>query len=132
MPLERADFVGAIWLTTPILVLLGSKTPRHLRWILLLPFVGGCLLVAFVFPFGPDIAKNYTFGTGWAPNRTFYRADILIALSLSLLRRVGQLQSSCARRPLPRAQVDTTHKRWEETSTVFPLSRCLGPDKMVF
>ncbi|KAF5964586.1 hypothetical protein FBULB1_12693 [Fusarium bulbicola] len=63
MPLERADFVGAIWLTTPILVLLGSKTPRHLRWILLLPFGGFCLLVAFAFPSGPDIAKNYTFGT---------------------------------------------------------------------
>lgn len=132
MPLERADFVGAIWLTTPILVLLGSKTPRHLRWILLLPFGGSCLLVAFAFPFGPDVAKNYTFGTGWAPNRTFHLVYILKALSLSLLRRVGQLQSSCARRPLLGAQVDTNHKRWEGTPTAFPLSRCMGPDKMVF
>ncbi|KAK2025343.1 hypothetical protein LX32DRAFT_642780 [Colletotrichum zoysiae] len=37
--------------------------PRQLRWLLLLPFVAFCSVLVLAFPFGPDVAKNYTFGT---------------------------------------------------------------------
>ncbi|KAK1984579.1 membrane bound O-acyl transferase family-domain-containing protein [Colletotrichum cereale] len=63
MALERADFVGALWLTTPFLLLLGSRMRRELRWVLLLPFVAFCSALVFAFPYSLDIAKNYTFGT---------------------------------------------------------------------
>lgn len=64
MSLERADFVGGLWLTTPLLLLFGSQIQRQSRWLLLLPFLAFCLYVAFQIPPGADTAKNYTFGTG--------------------------------------------------------------------
>lgn len=62
--MERADFVGLVWLSTPLLLLLGSGMQRSLRWLLLVPFLVLCLVVVQLFPYGPDTAKNYTFGTG--------------------------------------------------------------------
>jgi hypothetical protein len=64
MSLERADFVGPMWLSTPFLLLLGSRIRRRLRWILLLPFLVLCLGIFLYVPSGIDTAKNYTFGTG--------------------------------------------------------------------
>jgi hypothetical protein len=65
MSLERADFVGLVWLSTPFLLLLGSRIRRQLRWLLLFPFLVLCLVLLSV-PSGADTAKNYTFGTGQA------------------------------------------------------------------
>jgi hypothetical protein len=64
MSLERADFVGLIWLTTPVLLLLGSRIQRQHRWLLLLPFLALCTTIVLFVPYGTDTAKNYTFGTG--------------------------------------------------------------------
>jgi hypothetical protein len=64
MSLERADFVGLIWLTTPILLLSGARIQRQHRWLLLLPFLALCTTIVLFFPYGTDTAKNYTFGTG--------------------------------------------------------------------
>ncbi|KAH6629671.1 hypothetical protein C7974DRAFT_454524 [Boeremia exigua] len=63
MALERADFVGLMWLTTPFLLLLGSRIRQQLRWLLLVPFLILCLAVVLSVPYGTDTAKNYTFGT---------------------------------------------------------------------
>jgi hypothetical protein len=64
MSLERADFVGLIWLTTPVLLLSGSRIQRQHRWLLLIPFLALCITIVLFVPYGNDTAKNYTFGTG--------------------------------------------------------------------
>lgn len=64
MSLERADFVGLIWLTTPVLLLSGSRIRRRHRWLLLLPFMALLTTIVLFAPYGTDTAKNYTFGTG--------------------------------------------------------------------
>lgn len=64
MAMERADFVGLVWLSTPLLLLLGSSMKRGLRWLLLFLFLVLCLVLVLSFPYGSDTAKNYTFGTG--------------------------------------------------------------------
>ena len=64
MTLERADFVGLIWLSTPFLLLFGSRIQRQFRWLLLLPFLSFCFAIVSLVPAGTDVAKDYTFGTG--------------------------------------------------------------------